>query len=142
MIVVLDTNVIVSALLSPYGTTGEILHLLENGDITVATSDVLLLELEHVLHYSKIQRQLKLSEIEISLFIRRFTQFANVVNPEINLKIIEKDPEDDHVLECAITAKASIIISGDQHLLEIKNIQGIEILSPKAFLTWFPTKDY
>ena len=139
MIVVLDTNVIVSALLSPKGIPAKILSYLEEGRITVATSSHLLDELEHVLKYTKIVKYVHWSEKDIDGFIKHFSAFTEVVQPESRLKVIEKDLEDDRVLECAVAAQASFIITGDQHLLGLQEFKGIEIISPTVFVTWFST---
>jgi predicted nucleic acid-binding protein len=50
------------------------------------------------------------------------------------VKIIEDDPDDNRILECALEAGADLIISGDHHLLELKQIQKVKILSPSDFL--------
>ncbi|PTL35659.1 hypothetical protein CLG94_07790 [Candidatus Methylomirabilis limnetica] len=50
------------------------------------------------------------------------------------LTVISEDPPDDHYLECAIEGDADYIVSGDQHLLELGEYQGIRILTPRAFL--------
>jgi putative PIN family toxin of toxin-antitoxin system len=141
MIVVLDTNVIVSALLSPNGTPAEIIRYMEAGKITVATSDFLLDELKRVLKYAKVAKHIKASEEEVDLFVKRFTMFADIVRPESSIKAVEKDPDDNHVLECAVAAKADFVVTGDQHLLELEEFQGIEILSPTAFVAWFSTNE-
>jgi len=141
MIVILDTNVIISALLSPTGAPGEIIDLMEKGEIIVFTSNSLLLELERVLKYSKVTKYLDLNEEEINLFLKRFKMYTEVVEPDLRVNVIEKDPDDDRVLECAVAAKASFIITGDEHLLELNEFQGIEILSPAVFRTWFATRE-
>lgn len=141
MIVVLDTNTIVSALLSPNGTPAEIFRYLEAGKIAVATSDYLLDELERVLTYPKVARYIKASETDINLFVKRFRMFADIVQPESNINAVEKDPDDNHVLECAVAAKADFLITGDQHLLELEEFEGIEILSTTAFMAWFSTEN-
>jgi len=48
---------------------------------------------------------------------------------------VKKDPSDNKILECALEAKTSFIISGDKHLLEIRECKGIKIVTPKEFLT-------
>jgi predicted nucleic acid-binding protein len=60
---------------------------------------------------------------------------ATFVDPQIKLDVIEDDPDDNRVLECALTGGATYIISGDTHLLNVKEYQGIVILSPAGFLT-------
>lgn len=50
------------------------------------------------------------------------------------IKVIEKDPPDNRYLECAREGQASYIVTGDKHLLEIKEHEGIVILPPAGFL--------
>ena len=135
MIIVLDTNVIVSALLSQSGAPSEIFNLWEEDEFSVVISIRLLNELEHTLKYPKVIKYLKLSEEELRLFLDHFRTFASVVEPELTLEVIKNDPDDNRVLECAVAGKASYIVTGDKHLLELEEYQGIEILSPSSFLT-------
>ena len=63
----------------------------------------------------------------------RIKKFSEVVKPKERLAIIADDP-DNRILECAVAGQTDFIISGDQHLLHLKNYQGIKILTPAAFL--------
>ena len=136
MIVVLDTNVIISALLSSTGAPAEILSRWENNEFEVEVSTQLLAELGRALHYPKIARYLKLSDEEIGRFLRRYVASATLIIPQENLAVITQDPDDNRVLECAVDANASFIVTGDDHLLELQEYQGIVILSPAAFLAY------
>ncbi|KAB2940879.1 putative toxin-antitoxin system toxin component, PIN family [Candidatus Methanoperedens sp. BLZ2] len=60
--------------------------------------------------------------------------FADVVNPEIKIDAIKADPDDNMILECAVTSGASYIVSGDKHLLDLKEYGMIKIITPKAAL--------
>ena len=135
MIVVLEPNVLVSALLSPVGPPGKIINFWEADEFGVVISPQLLIELERTLNYPKISKHLKLSQEEIGFFLDQFKTYANVVDPELSLENIEKDPDDNRVLECAITGQASYIVTGDEHLLEQEEYQGVVILSPSSFLS-------
>ena len=79
MIVVLDTNVIISALLSSTGAPAEILSRWENNEFEVEVSTQLLAELGRALHYPKIARYLKLSDEEIGRFLRRYVASATLI---------------------------------------------------------------
>ena len=65
--------------------------------------------------------------------MERIKKFSEVVNPKERLAIIADDP-DNRILECAAAGQTDFIISGDKHLLHLKNYQGIKILTPAAFL--------
>lgn len=128
MIVVLDTNLIISALLSPQGTSAKIINRWEAGKFDVAVSDPLLDELERALGYERINKYFR------GTFIMHLREIAILVKPQISLEVITEDPDDNRLLECAVTSGSSYIISGDQHLLDLKEYQGIQILSPAGFI--------
>ena len=135
MIVVLDTNVIVSAYLSAEGPPAEIIRRWEADVIEVATSSPLLVELERVLNYTHIRKYFKDPQENIETFIRTFRRVAIMVEPPDKLDIVKDDPSDNRVLECAVSSGAAYIITGDKHLLGLKELEGIVILSPTGFLT-------
>jgi hypothetical protein len=135
MLVVLDTNVIVSALLSPGGPPAEIVRCWEGDEFEVVTSLPLIAELERVLAYPQVRRYLKASKGEIAAFLRRMRTVATVVEPQMTLDVIEADPDDNRVLECAATGGAAYIVSGDEHLLGLGEYEQIIILNPVSFLT-------
>jgi hypothetical protein len=135
MTLVLDTNVIVSALLSPAGHPAEIINLWEAEKIEVVSSPPLLIELERVLQYPRVQKYLKRTQSDVDAFLRQFKKIAITVEPQMTLDIIKEDPADNRVLECAVAGEASYIISGNDHLLKIKEYKGIVILKPAEFLT-------
>ena len=134
MLAVLDTNVIISALLSSGGAPARILDKWEEGVFDAAVSEPLLEELERALGYDRITPYLELSGIVVEDLIRQLRETALVVDPEHTLQVIEEDPEDDRVLECALRAGAPYIVSGDHHLLDLGEYQGIQILPPAGFL--------
>jgi putative PIN family toxin of toxin-antitoxin system len=96
----------------------------------LATSPELLDELERVLRYPKFL----FTEPEIQLFLRDVTAMASLVYPRHRLDTIQQDPDDNRVLECAVEADAEWIVSGDPHLLELREYKGIHILSAAAAL--------
>lgn len=134
MIIVLDTNVIISSLLSSKGPPAQIMAAWEGGQFEILTSPPLLRELKRALHYPRVQRYYEGSDKKIDAFLNRFQKVAVVVEPENRLEVIAADPADDRVLECAVAGGADYIVSGDHHLLDLKNYRGIVILNPAAFL--------
>jgi hypothetical protein len=134
MIVVLDTNVIISGLLSETSSPAEIIRRWEAGDFDAVVSPALLSELGRALKYPRVAQFLKLTKEQTSDFFRRYILAANMVDPPVSLDVIRDDPEDNRVLECAVGGNANFIVSGDKHLLAIKEYLGIVILSPAEFL--------
>jgi hypothetical protein len=138
MILVLDTNVLISALISPTGHPAEIVRLWEQDRFELASSPALISEFEKTLAYPKIRKLLPQVEEKGPRFLARLQSNAIMVEPEIGLDVIEIDPTDNRVLECAVAAEAQYIISGDKHLLSLKQYRGIIILSPAGFITLTP----
>jgi len=135
MVIVLDTNVIVSGLLSPSGPPAEIINHWETDRFEVVTSSPLLNELQRVLQHPRVQRYLKRSPDEIAAFVNRFSRVATIVEPQLTLEVIKEDPDDNRVLACAAAGGASYIVSGNDHLLDLKKYKEIVILKPAEFLT-------
>ena len=130
MRVVLDTNVLVSALLFA-GTSSELVPLWQRGALTILLSRPILDEYLRVLSYPKFD----LSEEEIKGLIQEeLLPYVEVVNPRRRLRVVKRDPSDDKFLECALTGKSRVVISGDKDLLSIGRYRQIRIQSPAQFL--------
>ncbi|MBI2361724.1 MAG: putative toxin-antitoxin system toxin component, PIN family [Deltaproteobacteria bacterium] len=130
MRVVLDTNVLVSALLF-MGTASEIVPLWQKGAITVLLSRDILEEYLRVLSYPKFQ----LSEAEIkALMEEELLPFVTAVKPKRRLSVVKRDPSDNKFLECALAGRARVIISGDEDLLSIGHYRRVHIQTPAQFL--------
>jgi len=128
IVIVADTNIIVSSIFwsgNPY----RIVQKGVNQEIIIFTSDELLNELRTVL-----KRDFSLDEQEIEDIIGTLMIFMHLTNPSERINAIKEDEKDNKVLECAASCKASYIISGDGHLLGLKEYTGIKILSAKQFL--------
>ena len=134
MIVVLDSNVIISALLSPKGAPVDIISRWEAGELDVVTSAPLIAELKRALQYGRIRKQLKRPRKMVTALVNRLEAVATVVGPAPSLDVIEEDPADNRVLECALAGQAAYIVTGDAHLLNLKTYQGIVILSPGGYV--------
>lgn len=63
------------------------------------------------------------------------TSYSEVIEPKENIKAVSEDSKDDMVLECALASNASFIVTGDNHLLKLKEFRGIKIITPKDFLS-------
>jgi hypothetical protein len=91
-------------------------------------------EIERVLHYPRITKRHRWPEEKIRMFIEDLTPLAILTPGELKLSVIAEDPSDDRYLECAIEGETEYIVSGDQHLLDLGEFQGIQILRPRAFI--------
>jgi putative PIN family toxin of toxin-antitoxin system len=128
--IVIDTNVLISALLFG-GMPGKLIELWKNRRIQPLVSKQVIDEYLKVLSYPKFN----LSEKEINyLLYREILPFFEVVSVKHKPPVIKADPSDDIFIQCAQSGKARLIISGDQHLLSLKAYKEIKILSPSQFL--------
>ena len=127
--VVIDTNVFISAF-GWQGKPWEILDQVRHGSIINHSSTALLAELQRVVTYPKLKfsNRLQSDIIEFVLTNSRMTTVSEM--PKIDIA----DPDDLHVVACAIAAKAPFIITGDPHLLTLGSINNISILTPSGFM--------
>ena len=91
----------------------------------------LLDEYVDVLRRMGLQNERELEEL-LSLFAHGFNVLFTAKTP--NLNVVEKGPDDDKFLECAVALNSKFIVSGDKTLREVKDYMGIKIKSPKQFL--------
>lgn len=124
MIVVFDTNVLISAFLYG-GNPRELLRALVKKQLIAVTSLILVNELLGTLSYSFGFTHAELERIE--RFIQR--HFI-IVRPHFVPLVIKADPDDNHVLAAALAGHAEWIISGDRHLLELEKFHFVAIKSP------------
>ena len=127
--IVVDSNVIISGFLFG-GTPAQVLGSIIEGVACGFTSLPILDEVRGVLQRSKIG----LSAEQALTFVEEFHVLCRVVEPRRQVRVIAEDPTDNRVLECADAAKAEVIVSGDAHLLNLKQWEKIRILSPAEFI--------
>lgn len=135
MRIVLDANVLISALISQHGASARILEAWENARFDLVVSAPILEELARVLRYPRIQEKYHLPDEYIQEFLGLLVSQAIVVSPSDELNIVAVDPTDNRYLECAVEGMAAYIVTGDRHLLDIGDYRGIIILPPAGFLT-------
>lgn len=129
-----DTNVLVSAVLSPAGVRAQVIKAWENQQFELVVSEAILEEYQKALNYREVASRHGLNPTEVADIIADLRQFATLVEPTETLQVISADPADDKFLEYALAGQADYIISGDPHLLNLGEYRGIQILSPREFL--------
>lgn len=129
MRVVLDTNVVASALLWG-GTPERLIELAGEGTLEFFTSEALLAELAGILGRSKFAQKLKQKNVSAAEIVARYREIAEAVESTPIQEAALRDPDDAAVLACALAARADAIVSGDADLHALGNYQGISVLSP------------
>ncbi len=137
MRIVLDTNVMVSAILSPRSTSAQIMRLVLDGVVNLIISHDILDETLRVIRYPKLVNLMKKNGValkEVEYVIDRLSAIAVVTPGKLTLDVIQDDPSDNKILTCAVEGEVDFIISGDHHLIELKEFQGIPIVNPATFV--------
>ena len=133
MKLVLDTNVYIAAFLSK-GLASDILDLNGQENLEIYTSDEILEEAR-----SRMINKLKLDKGYVENFVKDLSLTLKKVVPAKKISAIKVDPSDNIIIECAVEARANLIVTMDKHLLKLKSYQGIGIIHPKT-LTWIIPK--
>jgi len=136
---VADTNTVVSGLLW-HGTERKFLDAARAGTISLYTSAVLVAELIDVLARKKLAERVAASGMSVEELARRYALLAQRVVPAEIDPVVLADPDDDHVLACALAAQADLIVSGDPHLRNLKAYQGIPIVGAAEALKRIPRR--
>lgn len=128
--VVLDTNVLISALLFRGGLS-KIVGLWQKGKIIPVISKETFSELVTVLEYPKFSLTQEETNSIIKYEILPYFEIVEVVK---DVKGICRDPEDDKFISCAISGSADYIVSGDKDLFDLKQYKSIKIIKASDFL--------
>lgn len=134
MRLVLDTNVVIAGLLWD-GPPHRLLECAIDAAVTLYSSPALIDELAHALSYAKFNRRITQCSTTPATLVLQYSAMATLVSPHTVARVIANDPDDDHVLACALAARAEFIVSGDKHLLGLGgHYNGIPILTPAQAL--------
>lgn len=136
MKIVLDTNTVISGLFWN-GAPRQVLDLARRGLISLYISPDLLAELAVVLGREKFIERLKLAPVTVDDLLYGYAALAQVILPVRFEPVVEADPDDDKVLACVKTAHTDVIVSGDIHLLDLKEFEETSIVTVNEVLRKF-----
>ena len=132
MRVVLDTNVLVSGLLSPYGPPGELVRLVAMGALQVCYDARILGEYVAVLG----RPAFSFSSDQVELFLAQLKAGGLVVGAR-PLPEALPDPDDEVFLAVALAGPAQHLVTGNTRHYPVKSRQGVEVITPAGFLAWY-----
>ena len=127
--IVLDTNVLISAIVFG-GRPREVLEKVISGAFAMAISAEMLAEFQGVLEGKKFRYPSAI----VRTIVNELLAVSELVRPTMKVEQIKADPADNRILECALESSAACIVTGDRHLLELGQFEGIPILDVAAFL--------
>lgn len=129
--VVIDTNIYISAIFWN-GKPREVIDLGRDGKIIIFTS----VDIENEIA-RKLKTKFKLAEEDVNQILLDFSAFTLPVKINKQLIVVQDDPDDNKFIECALECKADYIVSGDRHLLNLKEYEGMKIINASEFLKVF-----
>jgi len=128
MIAVLDTNVLVAAVITE-GICARILRRAKNSEFELAVCPFILTEMETVL-----TRKFSASKREVSETVALVREAATFIVERVEaVQGICRDPDDDNILACALAAKSEYLVTGDDDLLIVRRFHSTQIIPPRAF---------
>jgi uncharacterized protein len=130
---VVDTSIVVRAVLKPLGTVGPILDLLAEKRYIFLYSEATLEELVDVLARPRISRRFPLRGRDLQTVLDLILLRGEAVEPRRRWTVC-RDPKDDKFLDVAVEGRADVLVSGDGDLLVLHPFEGIPIVPPAQFL--------
>ncbi len=134
--IVIDTNILVSAGLGKLGYSHQIIVQISGGAVQNFTSEEILAEVRDVFGRKEITG--RISETDRNFLLAVYEEKSVRVKPAPISEKISQDSDDDKLFHCAVAAKVDFVVSGDPHVLNVKEFQKIRVLSPKEFLSENP----
>ena len=132
MIAVFDTNVLIAAIITE-GICSKLLRRARAGEFSLISCPFIMKELKRTL-----SKKFRLSHDETASAVEPSSEaIERFIEHDLEITDICRDADDDNIIACAVAAKADYLVTGDSVLLEIKNCQGIQIITPRDFEALF-----
>ena len=129
MRIVLDTNILVSGLLSPYGASADIVRMIASGEIWICYDTRIIFEYKEVL----LREKFCFLEEHVEALIGQIEKAGHFTTTRPLTKSLP-DFDDEMFLEVAIYAKADCLVTGNLKHYPKSRCEGIEVVSPRQFL--------
>jgi putative PIN family toxin of toxin-antitoxin system len=133
--VVIDTNVLVSSVISKKGAPAFLIQAWSEGLFDLVISEAIITEIERVLSEHSLKQVFKISNDHIASLVELLRRNSILVPGSAAVAgAVPADPTDEMFIAAALDGNADVIVSGDKDLLEIESFQGVAILTPRQFL--------
>ncbi len=131
---VVDTNILVSGSIKKGSPPARVLQDWRRGKFILVTSESILNEISRVFNYRKIKIKYHLREKDIEELLFALYLGSDLTLDKIKVKIVTQDPEDNKFIACALEGHTDYLVTGDEHLLKVKEYKGIKIVTAREFL--------
>lgn len=132
MIAVFDTNVLIAAIITD-GICSTLLRRARTGELSLVSCPFIITEVRRIL-----TRKFLLSREQVAAALEPIREaISEIIDYEPKIGRICRDQDDDHVLACAVAAKADYLVTGDADLLDIKRFRHVRIVTPRDFEALF-----
>jgi uncharacterized protein len=136
---VLDANIYVSAAVRPEGPPGQIVsRFLRGGAFDIVMSQAIVDEVLRALSYPKVRKYIR-PGLDAELWFEDIVVLSNLVAGDREFEGASKDPDDGKYVAAAVEGRVGFLVTGDSDLLDLKEYQGIRIVSPRVFLDMLVT---
>ena len=130
---VIDTGILISALIRRQGTIGDVLRALRDGRFTTIYTTDILMEIINVLGRPAFRQKYHIEPDDIIALVNLMRLRGELVTPVRKVTAC-RDPKDDKFLEAALAGSADCVVSGDADLLDLTSFENIPFLRPAEFL--------
>lgn len=128
---VLDTNLIISYLLTQSETMSRLIDHWEQGHFVYTISPVMLAELREVVYRPRLRRHMR---VDPAVLLDVIESDAHLILGKLNLSGICRDPKDDPFIACAVEGQAAYLVTGDADLLDLASYQGVTMIRAYDFV--------
>ncbi|VUZ86452.1 PilT protein domain-containing protein [Candidatus Methylomirabilis lanthanidiphila] len=126
MIAVFDTNVLIAAIITE-GVCAKLLRRARTGELSLVSCPFIMTEVRRIL-----ARKFRLSHEEVAAAIHLISEAtSHITNQEPEISGVCRDRDDDHVLACALAARAHYLVTGDTDLLSLGSFRQVRIVTPR-----------
>lgn len=138
---VIDTNTIISAVISPKGAPRRVYEAWLMQKFTLVTSPLIIAEIIKVLNYARIKRTYRLADDDMGTVVALLWTQAEVTPGVLTVSGVASHQEDDKLVSCAVEGRAHFIVTGDKAFQALGHLEAIRIVAPKVFIELLESPD-
>jgi len=133
--VVVDTTVLISGFITPEGVSAKLLQTAPAQGFTLCLSAEIIEELRsRLLHRRRIRTAYQYSDKQVHQYCRDLETGCRLIADPPSVRVVERDPNDDMIIACALEAGADHVVTRDKDLLSLGTYDGIRMVTPRQFL--------